>query len=423
METLEVSSANENDKTASNTTVKFEEYLEKLEEEKMKDPEYARRVASFNRIRDFEMLDEIGQGNFTTLFKVIEKKTQREFALKVAEKAKLVRMHKETDLVAERHCLMKLKDLPQVVRIEETFQDKENLYVLMELIKGRELWQMMNIFGFAHKSDAYHFFQKILEAVKEIHGRGIVHRDLKPENIMVSAETNEIKIIDFGSAKDIVEKVQSKGNSSTGRMYYEHFMGTPNYMAPECIHNKASDKASDIYSLGCVFYNLLMGLPPFLGGSDYLVFTAGLQKRISFYPGIFTREEADFIIKLLSHEPPERPTIEQALELFNTLKDNTLVAETAWIDLTAEEISKLIQKVKKCEEKMNEKEIETEITEVKERLKAKDTHSEFSVRIDDRVKLLHRQILHFFKHKTFEHYFLHEETSNDPNPKSEEPIH
>lgn len=402
------------------TASKFEDYLEKLEEEKMKDPEYARRVASFNRIKDFEMLDVIGQGNFTILYKVIEKKTQKEFALKVAEKAKLIRMHKETDLVAERHCLMKLRDVPQIVKIEETFQDKDNLYVLMELIKGRELWHMMNIFGFTDKKLAYLYFGKILEAVQEMHSRGIVHRDLKPENIMVCSETGQLKIIDFGSAKDVVEKVQSKGNSSTGRMYYEHFMGTPNYMAPECIHNKSSDKASDIYSLGCIFYNLLMGLPPFLGGSDYIIFTAGLQKKIVFYPGIFAKEEADFIMQLLDHDMTKRPTIEKTIELFKTLADDTLKGEQVWIDLTSDEISAVVQRIKSTEDKMSEKEIETEVMSLDERLKAKDTSGQFSSRIEDRMRLLRRQILHFFKFRTFEHYISQDEfLGNQPPAKDE----
>ncbi len=138
------------------------------------------------------------------------------------------------------------------------------MYISTELIKGKELWAYCNIFGFKIKKRAHFYFFKILQAVKEIHDKGIVHRDLKPENIMILENEKDLKLIDFGSAKDEIGKVWSKGNSSTGRKYFEHFMGTPNYMPPECIRNKFSNKKADIYSLGCILYNLITGYPPFI---------------------------------------------------------------------------------------------------------------------------------------------------------------
>ena len=89
---------------------------------------------------------------------------------------------------------------------------------------------------------------------------------------MIENESNNIKIVDFGSASDLKNNVQSKGNSSTGRKYFKHFMGTPNYMAPECIRNKFSNTKSDVYSLGALLYNMITGFPPYIGGSDYLIF-------------------------------------------------------------------------------------------------------------------------------------------------------
>lgn len=79
-------------------------------------------------------------------------------------------------------------------------------------------------------------------------------------------------MIDFGTAKDIKNNIKSFGNGSTGRKFYENYIGTPNYMPPECINNKFSDKRSDIYSLGGLLYNMITGFPPFIGGSEYLIF-------------------------------------------------------------------------------------------------------------------------------------------------------
>ena len=84
---------------------------------------------------------------------------------------------------------------------------------------------------------------------------------------MLDAE-NRVKLIDFGTAKDLDRPdLKGSGNGLKGKKPFEHYVGTAHYMAPECIHNKASEKKSDIYSLSGVFYFLKVGSPPFQGGS------------------------------------------------------------------------------------------------------------------------------------------------------------
>jgi serine/threonine protein kinase len=79
---------------------------------------------------------------------------------------------------------------------------------------------------------------------------------------------HEIKLIDFGTAKDLSRPdIKGSGNGLKGRKPFEHYVGTPQYMAPECIHNKASEKISDVYSLGGVLWFLKTGSAPFCAGS------------------------------------------------------------------------------------------------------------------------------------------------------------
>ncbi len=82
----------------------------------------------------------------------------------------------------------------------------------------------------------------------------------------------EVKIIDFGTSKDIEFNIKSLGNGSTGRKFYENFVGTPNYMAPEAINNKFTDFISDVYSLGCLLFFLITGFPPYVAATEYLIF-------------------------------------------------------------------------------------------------------------------------------------------------------
>lgn len=113
-----------------------------------------------------------------------------------------------------------------------------------------------------------YYISHVVKAVSTLHNEyQIVHRDLKPENILLDSE-NKVKIIDFGTAKDLDRPdIKGAGNGLKGKKQFEHYVGTAHYMAPECIHNKASEKKSDIYSLSGIFYFLKVGSPPFQGGS------------------------------------------------------------------------------------------------------------------------------------------------------------
>ncbi len=88
-------------------------------------------------------------------------------------------------------------------------------------------------------------------------------------------------------------------------------MGTPNYMPVECIRNKFSNKKCDIFSLGCVFYNLVTGFPAFLGGSEYLIFKEIIDNKYpKFYEYLFNAQEIHIIKKMLDPEADKRPSID-----------------------------------------------------------------------------------------------------------------
>ena len=98
-----------------------------------------------------------------------------------------------------------------------------------------------------------------------------------------------MKLIDFGSSLDIggtefekkIEEMKKKEKKR--RPDFIHFVGTPNYMAPECVHNQFSDKRCDLWSLGCILYDLYVGFPPFNGASEYLIFQKSIKAKYIFH--------------------------------------------------------------------------------------------------------------------------------------------
>lgn len=136
-------------------------------------------------------------------------------------------------------------------------------YVLMDLLEGRSLDEEISKHGPMELKDALAIFVQVAEALSYAHSKGIFHRDIKPSNIMLVQENDKpasIRILDFGIAK--INSQNNQKLTSTGEVF-----GSPAYMSPEQGRGGQIDERSDIYSLGCVMYETLMGNPPFRGAS------------------------------------------------------------------------------------------------------------------------------------------------------------
>lgn len=262
-------------------------------------------------MNDFEFLEVLGNGNFSEIIHVRERRTGKHFALKRVNKNRVVQLRKQADVFMEKHALMRLKDVEGVVNLHECFKDDTELYFLSERVRGSEVWEKCKLFGI-REEEARFYFRQVCFTLKTVHSRGIIHRDIKTENVMLT-ESGQTKLIDFGSAKDTQHpEVEVPGNSMRNKKF-ENFVGTPHFMAPECINNKESTVKSDIWSLGCMLYFMVAGYSPFQGASDYLIFTKVLNLDYSF-PRHFSQETKDFIEGLLKLDPAERPTIDQVCE-------------------------------------------------------------------------------------------------------------
>lgn len=262
------------------------------------------------RVEELTKIKQLGSGNFSKIYLVEEYRTRRLFAMKEYLKFDAERRKKTQDLVMEKYVLNKLKGLKRTVDLHETFKDESSVYFNMEYLPGGELWNLIYPFGLFSKAEIKYYFLKIVLAVEEIHSRGIIHRDLKPENIMLNQELTDLKLVDFATSWDFHNpEMKGSGNGSTGRRIYYHFVGTPQYMPVEFIRNKGSFVQSDVYSLGCILYQLICGFPPFIGPGEYQIFQKTDAGKIDFYD-FFTDQEKDLIISMTKKNYEERIMIE-----------------------------------------------------------------------------------------------------------------
>lgn len=162
---------------------------------------------------------------------------------------------------------------------------------------------------------------------------------------MLTKDQKQIKIIDFGSCKDLkgtefgrkLDEQRKKMHSR--KPLYKDFVGTPNYMAPECCRNKGSDNKSDIWSLACLLFQFFAGFPPFLGKSEYLIFIKSTEAKYIFPNDIIDPLAEDLIKKLIIKDPKERLSIEEILdhEFLKNVDDNKFpiakLSEFAFLNL------------------------------------------------------------------------------------------
>ena len=303
---------NNNDKSTENSKQEDDGGKEKTNENKNI------RNKNFNP-ENYVLMMSIGTGNFSHVQMVEHKETKILYALKSFEKRRVESLHKERDVLMEKYAMEKITPNPYIIGYFGSAKDDFEMYILYEYINGGDLWHKSVIYGMPCEKLIKYYFIQLLKGIQHIHSFNIAHRDIKPENIMVTKDEKYIKIIDFGSSLDLdgtdfERKIaEMKKKEKKKRPEFLHFVGTPNYMAPECVHNQYSDKRCDLWSLGCVLYDLITGFPPFLGASEYLIFQKSIEAKYIFPEGIVPELAQDFIKKCIIIEPSKRMTINEMM--------------------------------------------------------------------------------------------------------------
>lgn len=243
----------------------------------------------------------LGTG-ISTVRSCVHRSTGRRFALKTVNKLNL--KPKQLKLLGQEIRIMASLDHPNIVRLYETFENAEEIYLVMELLSGGDLLERLTTVGHQLTEElTLRLIQGIVGAVRYCHDNGIAHRDLKLENFVfeTQAANSTLKMIDFGLSARI-----TPGELLTDAL------GSAYYVAPEVLEKRYNEKC-DIWSIGVIAYMLLTGVPPFDGENDRDVINSVRVGVASYPPDLFgdiSDNAVDFIRKCLTYDHTKRPSAE-----------------------------------------------------------------------------------------------------------------
>ena len=251
------------------------------EKQKIKKEIYNQEVVKFRKlrekqtIRDYESLAIIGRGAFGEVHVCREKKTGKIYAIKKIKKYILV-VKNQIRHVLNEQIIMSKASSPWIVELKASFQEDEYLYLVMEYLPGGDLMNLLIQKDTLTEKEAKFYISELILAIESIHKLDCIHRDIKPDNILIGKD-GHIKLSDFGLAKisdKLYEKedekyknfLKNKKSEKNNKMTHnKNFscVGTAYYVAPEVLNKKGYEEDIDWWSVGIIFYEMLMGYAPF----------------------------------------------------------------------------------------------------------------------------------------------------------------
>ncbi|TPP62149.1 Serine/threonine-protein kinase PLK [Fasciola gigantica] len=255
----------------------------------------------------------LGKGGFAKCYELVDQETNETFAGKVVPKAALTKASQKEKMQQEINIHRTLRH-DNVVGFHGYFEDRDFIYIVLELCKRRSLLELHKRRRFISEPEARYFLRQIVHGCQYLHKNKIMHRDLKLANLFLSDELI-IKIGDFGLASRIVHEGEKK----------KTLCGTPNYIAPEVLTKGGHSFEVDCWSLGCILYTLLVGKPPFETSELEKTYTKIRHNEYQIPTRVST--SASKLIRALLHaDPSKRPSMFTILddEFFKDYTPNCL---------------------------------------------------------------------------------------------------
>ncbi|KAJ1530420.1 hypothetical protein ONE63_005328 [Megalurothrips usitatus] len=232
----------------------------------------------------------IGQGSYGTVYKAVVKHTNEVVALKIITKRQ--KTVKEIQNIRQEFEIQRTLCHPNIIRMLDSFETEDDIMVVTEFAP-QDLSQILQQEGHLHEDEVKNIVCDLLSALYYLHYHRVLHRDLKPQNILVEANRT-VKLCDFGFARSM----------SIDTYVLTSIKGTPLYMAPEIIKHCPYDHSADLWSLGCIVYECLVGSPPYY--TNALIRLVNLIQNEIDWPNFVSAECLSFLQGLLQRDPSKR---------------------------------------------------------------------------------------------------------------------
>ena len=246
----------------------------------------------------------LGKGGFAKCYELKRVDNGRIYAAKIIDKQGLYNGRSKKKLINEIKIHKKLNN-SNIVGFEKFFEDKDNVYILLELCSNQTLRELVKRRIRLNELEVQCYTLQIIRALKYLHNHRIIHRDLKLGNLFLTSKL-ELKLGDFGLAAKLEYDGQRR----------KTVCGTPNYVAPEILEKKNGHSYEvDIWSLGIVIYTMLFGVPPFDANDEKIIYKKIKMNSYKFPDSIKVENSAKKLISsLLNLDPSKRPSLDSIIE-------------------------------------------------------------------------------------------------------------
>ncbi|TFK43361.1 kinase-like domain-containing protein [Crucibulum laeve] len=310
------------------------------------------KMPTYKGLENFKLIEKMGDGAFSNVYKALDLTTGKKVAVKVVRKYELNasqagekhlnREFKKKPRVTERANILKEVQImrgtnhPSIVKLISFSESQEHYFLVLELMEGGELFHQIVKLTYFSENLARHVILQVANGIRYLHEeRGVVHRDIKPENLLferidIIPSKNPVHRPYDEEKEDEGEFIPGVGGGGIGRVKIADFglskvvwneetmtpCGTVGYTAPEIVKDERYSKSVDMWALGCVLYTLLCGFPPFYDESINVLtekVARGYYTFLSPWWDDISHSAKDLITHLLCVDPAQRYTIDEFL--------------------------------------------------------------------------------------------------------------
>jgi len=264
------------------------------------------------KLSDFYIYGIIGRGSYGKI--LLAEHNEKRYALKCVSKELFLEKCNVKNLKEERKIMMKLQH-PFITKLEGTFQDKNNIFFVLEYVQCGDIYTLLQSFGVLNEIQTKFIVIGIIQALEYLHGKKIIYRDLKLKNVLLD-EYGYVKLCDFGFSKYVEDKTFS-------------VCGTPYYVSPEILLEKGHTLTTDYWSLGILTFELLTGKPPFFKKNRNELFSDIINNEIKFSDNIDVSKNCQNFVKELLHKNNEKRLGNSGIQ---SIKDHSWFSDIKWND-------------------------------------------------------------------------------------------